>query len=242
MAMTWQDFAAEFRVALRLLEPFMASIVPTSMIFGALAVAAGLSAVEAVAMSGLVYSGAAQFTGLQLVVSGAGLPVIALVTMLLSLRLLLYGIALIDHIRPMPGWLKAVLAFLMVDTVFFLAKLRFSESLSAGRRNAFFLAAALIIYIGWVAGTTAGVILGDRLAAVGRDFGFDFLAYAAFAGLLAPYLRLRGGAAAALVAAAGLIVFRDLPYNLGLLLSCALAVAVVMAGRRIVGAWRGARA
>ncbi len=235
MAMTWQDFAAEFRVALRLLAPFMASIVPTAMIFGALAVAAGLTGLEAVAMSGLVYSGAAQFTGLELVASGAALPVIALVTALLSLRLMLYGIALIDHIRPMPGWLKAVLAFLMVDTIFFLAKLRFSEPLSPGRRNAFFLAVSLITYVSWLIGTAAGVVLGDRLAVVGRDLGLDFLAYACFAGLLAPYLRLRGGAAAALAAAAGLVIFRDLPHNLGLLLSCATAVAAVMAGRRIVG-------
>jgi 4-azaleucine resistance transporter AzlC len=235
MAMTRQDFAIEFRAALRLLAPFMASILPMAMIFGALAVAAGLSGVEAVAMSGLIYSGAAQFTSLELIASGAALPVIALVTALLSLRLVLYGIALIDYIRPMPGWLKAVLAFLMVDTIFFLVKLRFAEPLSAGRRNAFFLASSLITYTSWVVGTAAGVVLGDRLAVLGRDLGLDFLAYACFAGLLGPYLRLRGAAAAALVAAIGLVAFRDLPYNLGLLLCCALAVTVVMAARRLIG-------
>jgi 4-azaleucine resistance transporter AzlC len=233
MAMTRQDFAAEFPVALRLLAPFMASILPMAMIFGALAVAAGLSGVEAVAMSALIYSGAAQFTSLELILSGTALPVIALVTTLLSLRLLLYGIALIDHIRPMPGWLKALLAFLMVDTIFFLVKLRFSEPLSVGRRNAFFLASSLITYASWAGGTVAGVILGDRIAVLGREYGLDFLAYACFAGMLGPYLRSRGAAAAALVAAIGLVALHGLPYNLGLLLSAACAVAAVMAARRI---------
>jgi 4-azaleucine resistance transporter AzlC len=239
--MTSQDFAREFRAALRHCGPFIASVIPMGMIFGALAVAAGLSAVEAIAMSGLVYSGAAQFTGLQLAASGAGLPVIVLVTLLLSLRLLLYGLALVEDVRSMPAGLKAILAFGLVDAVFFIVKARFAEGLSEGRKRAFFLACVLLVYFSWLIGTALGVAIGDRLAVMGRDLGLDFLAYACFAGLLAPYLRLSGAGLAAALAVAGMIAFRDLPYNLGLLASCLFAVASVMGARRLVKATRQAR-
>lgn len=231
---TAEEFAGEFREAVLRCVAFLASLIPTGMIFGAFAVAAGLSGAESLAMSGLVYSGAAQFAGLELLASGAALFTVVLVTLLLSLRFLLYGVALVDDVRAMPAWLKFILAFTLVDATFFIVKARFAEGISEGRKRAFFLSCTLLIYASWLVGTALGVMVGDRIASAGQGLGLDFLAYAVFGALLAQGLRGRGGAAAVALTVVGMILFRDLPYNLSLPVSCGIAVLMVMIGRRLM--------
>lgn len=213
--------------ALKRSSPFLLSAFLSGIVFGALAKNAGLSVGNSLLMSAWVYSGAAQFVGLQLLVTHADLAVVLLTTLLLSLRFFIYAMSLVDDVKAVPISYRALLAFGLIDQVFFLAKVRYKEPVSARAKHVFFLACVLIFYFNWLAGTALGIYVGDRMASHVAHLGFDFIATASFIAMLGPYLKQRRSL---LVSLAALILYlpcQYLPYNLGLIVACLAAVTLV---------------
>ena len=213
--------------ALKRSSPFLLSAFLSGIVFGALAKNAGLSVGNSLLLSAWVYSGAAQFVGLQLLVTHADLAVVLLTTLLLSLRFFIYAMSLVDDVKAVPISYRALLAFGLIDQVFFLAKVRYKEPVSARAKHVFFLACVLIFYFNWLAGTALGIYVGDRMASHVAHLGFDFIATASFIAMLGPYLKQRRSL---LVSLAALILYlpcQYLPYNLGLIVACLAAVTLV---------------
>lgn len=223
----------ELSLAVQRCLPFIFSAAPIGGVFGALAVSQGLSPTESIAMSALIYSGAAQFSGLQLIVGGANLIVIALVTLLLSLRLFVYGMALVDDVRGMSKSLRLFLAFLLVDQPFFLIKARIAEGVDEQGKRLYFIFCCCIIYGSWVGGTALGLLAGSQFAQYNEALGLDFIAYSGFFALLMPALKTKATVAAAVLTAAAMMVFQQFPYNAGLLAACLTSVTLVMVFRRL---------
>ena len=72
---------------------FLIVVVPFAMLFGALATDAGLSLVEVITFSAVVFAGASQFAALQLMQDHAPLLVILATTLAANLRLVMYSAA-----------------------------------------------------------------------------------------------------------------------------------------------------
>ena len=81
-------------------QPMAASVLLYGAVFGVLAGEAGLSSIQALLMSALVYSGSAQLAALEIGVSGSLLPPLLLAVLLLNARYLLYGAALRPWRKP----------------------------------------------------------------------------------------------------------------------------------------------
>lgn len=222
-----EDSKGVWATALKRSSPFLMSAFLSGTVFGALAVGAGLSVGNSLLMSGWVYSGAAQFVGLQLLVAHADLAVVLITTLLLSLRFFIYAMSLVEEVKKVPITYRALLAFGLIDQVFFLAKDRYQEAVSARSKHLFFLACVLIFYFNWLAGTTFGIFVGDRIAGHASQLGFDFVASASFIAMLGPYLKQSRFLAVAVAALCIYLVAQDLPYNLGLIVASIGAVAAV---------------
>ena len=110
-------------------------------------------------MSGFIYSGAAQFVGLQLIVSHTSPAVALLTTLLLSLRFFLYSISLIDEVRSIPVAYRIMLAFGLIDAVFVMAKERFNEPGTQSEKHVFY-GVCTDLYFNWIIGTAIGLFLG----------------------------------------------------------------------------------
>lgn len=52
------------------------------------------------------------------------------------------------------------------------------------------MACVLIFYFNWIIGTAIGLFLGDTLAHYAAQYGLEFITYATFVAMLAPYLRV----------------------------------------------------
>ena len=87
-------------------------------VYGLSAREAGFSPIEAVAMSTIVFAGAAQFAAVGYVASGLAWPGIILLTALLNARHLLYSAALRPWLRDVPLPRRAVMAHLLTDETF----------------------------------------------------------------------------------------------------------------------------
>ena len=163
--------------------------------FGVLAVAAGLSWVQACVMSMLVFTGASQFAFIGVLAAGGGALAATGPAVMLAVRNAAYGLSLAP-ILPARLRDRAVAAQLVIDETTAMA--RAQDDPAAARRA--FLATGVSVWLCWNAGTLVGALLGGGLGDP-RTLGLDAMFPAAFLALLAPQLR-RAGAPVAAVAGA----------------------------------------
>jgi predicted branched-subunit amino acid permease len=161
--------------------------------FGALAVTAGLSLPQAMALSLLMFTGASQFAFVGLATSGGAAAATAV---LLGARNAFYGVSLAPLLRAR-GWRRPAAAHLVIDESTAMA---IGQPTPALARLGFY-ATGLAVFALWNLGTLVGVV-GAQLLADPRVLGFDAAAPAAFLALLAPRLRGHEAWTVALVAAA----------------------------------------
>ncbi|OHX21968.1 AzlC family ABC transporter permease [Chromobacterium sphagni] len=203
--------------------PMVVGAAPFGVIFGTLAVAAGLSPATTFAMSLLVFAGSSQFIAVSLISAGAALPVIWLTTFVVNLRHALYSATLLPYARQWPLAWRWPLAFWLTDETFAVVEHRFRSQGAAGGQW-YWLGSSLAMYGNWLAWTLAGVWLGRSVPGLAK-LGLDFAMVATFAAIVAPQLKKRPTLVAAAVAGLTALLARGLPYKLDLMLAALLGVA-----------------
>ncbi len=113
---------------LRAEVPILLGVIPFGMIYGVLALSAGLSVGAAQSMSAIVFAGSSQFIGATLIAAGAPGLVIVLTTLVVNLRHMLYSASVAPYVQKLrPGW-KWLLAYLLTDEAYAVVILHYRES------------------------------------------------------------------------------------------------------------------
>lgn len=192
--------------------------------FGALAVAAGLSVWQAVALSALLFSGGSQFALIGVLASGGSGVAAVAASSLLGLRNGFYGLQ-VARILEVRGWRRAVAAQLTIDESTAVA---LAQQGSARQRVGFW-ATGCSVYVFWNAMTLAGALLGNALGDP-KAWGLDAAASGAFIALLWPRLTTPAARGIALAAGAVALLATPLvPPGIPILLA---ALVAVLAGSR----------
>ena len=131
------------------------SAIGFGFVYGLSAREAGFSPIEAMAMSTIVFAGAAQFAAVGYVASGLAWPAIVLLTALLNARHLLYSAALAPWLRDVPFSRRAVMAHLLTDEAFALTIGHFRRIGRTDERG-YWIAAIGATFIPWNLATFAG--------------------------------------------------------------------------------------
>jgi 4-azaleucine resistance transporter AzlC len=219
----------EFLAGCRDEAPILLGVAPFGMIYGLLALRAGLGPFTAQAMSSVVFAGSSQLVAAQLIRDGAPAAVLVLTIFVVNLRHALYSASLAVHLKDLtPRW-KGLLAYLLTDEAYAVIAARISRDAASGQavaasRHWYFLGAGFTLWASWQVSTAAGVFLG---AQVPERLGLDFTLALTFIALVFPALRDRAAVAAAAAAGVISVVAFRVPYKLGLILA---AVAGVAAG------------
>ena len=156
------------------------SLFAFGMVFGLAARQADFSMVEALSMSLIAYSGAAQFAAVGLVAGGAPWLGIVVLTALLNARHVLYAASLAPWFAAVSRRRRAAAAHFLTDEVFALT-MPGVRALARLDLPAYALAAALTI-TPWVLATAVGYA-GGQLLPDPRALGLDIVFPAAMAGL-----------------------------------------------------------
>lgn len=197
--------------------------------FGALATAAGLSVVQACAMSVLVFTGGSQFALVGVVGSGGSPLSGAASAVLLGTRNAFYGAGLSPLLR-LRGLRRVLGAQLVLDESTAVAIAGQERSERAGRLG--FWATGLAVFVLWNAATLVGALAG-RAVGDPRALGLDAAVPAAFLALLAPRLRDRPTWLMALASAAvAVAAVPVVPAGVPVLVAALVPVVTVLAGRR----------
>ena len=210
--------------------PLLLGVFPFGMIYGILALEAGLTPAAAQAMSSIVFAGSSQFVAAQLFHAAAPAAVIVFTIAVVNLRHALYSATLAPYTRRLSPLWKALMAYLLTDEAFVVGIIHYrSLDSSAPEAQAqgqwYFLGAGLALWSTWQLSTAAGVFLG---AAVPAQWPLDFTLPLTFIALVAPGLKDRPAVAAAISAGLAALLAYSLPYRLGLILAALVGITVGM--------------
>ena len=185
-----------------------------------------MGAAAAIAMSALVFAGAAQFAALSVLAAGGGAVPAILAGVLLNLRFLPMGVAVAPWLRG--GVLRRSGYGATINDASWALSSR-----GEGRFDpAVMLGATIPQYPMWVLGTALGA-LGGELIGDPEDYGLDAVFPAFVLGLLLEEMRTRAGRAAALGGAAiALALIPFAPPGIPVLAAAVAAVLATFVDRR----------
>lgn len=184
--------------------------------FGALGVTAGLSILETMILSLVMFSGASQFAFVGVVATGgmAAIPTAIASAWLLGVRNGFYALRMAP-VLGMPGMAKLLSAQLTIDESTAVAA---AQSNQADERRGFWWT-GISVFVFWNLLTLAGAVLGDQIGDP-ANYGLDSAAAAAFLGLVWPRLntnlyRIIGLSAFVLAIATSAFVPAGIPVLMG---------------------------
>lgn len=215
----------QFLLGVRDEAPILLGVAPFGVIFGALAVAAGLPTLAAQAMSSVIFAGSAQFIAAQLLGAGASGVVIALVVFVVNLRHALYSASIAPHVQHLgPAW-KGLLAYLLTDEAYAVVITHYNKPDDATRKHWYFLGAGLTLWISWQISTALGILLGARIP---DDWPLAFMLPLTFIALVVPSLNSRSMIVAAVSAGITGYLTAGFPLKTGLLLAAVVGITAGM--------------
>ena len=162
--------AAAFPVTVPVLMGYLA----IGMAFGFMLQAIGYNFIWAFFMSLTIYAGSGQYLGVSLLSSAASLGTVALMTLLINFRHLVYGLSMLEKFRGM-GWRKFYMIFSLTDETY--ALLSSAQAPVGVDPKKFYFAIALLDQSYWIIGSVIGAVAGEILpiSTEGIDFAMTAL-------------------------------------------------------------------
>src|SRR6056297_183266 len=160
--------------------PIVIGYLPIALAFGILSKTTGITLLESIMFSSIVYAGASQFMALTMIAMGAGTLGIVLTTFLVNFRHFLMSASIAGKIENEKKSILPLIAFGITDETFSVASFS-KEKLTSG----FMMGLELAAYLSWNTGTAAGYLLGSTLPeSIQASMGIAL--YAMFIALVTP--------------------------------------------------------
>lgn len=192
-----KTLAAAFPVTVPVLMGYLA----IGMAFGLMLQSIGYGVVWAFFMSLTIYAGSGQYLGVSLLATGASLPQVAFLTLMINFRHLVYGLSMLEKFRGM-GVRKLYMMFSLTDETY--ALLSSARPPEGVEEHDFYFCVALLDHCYWIAGSVIGSLAG---AALGFDTtGVDFAMTALFLVIAVGQWKAAGSHLPALLGAAATLV------------------------------------
>lgn len=218
--------AAEFGAGLLAVVPLLLGAIPFGLIYGVLAVKAGIPPALAIAAAFIVFAGSAQLLITQLVTLGTPGGLIVLSVAVINLRHALYSAALALPLQPLPMRWKVLLAYLLTDEAYAAALKRFASPADPTHRHWFLFGCGFGLWAVWQAACIAGVLLGSEIPAA---WSLDFAGTLTFIAIVVPLLTDRAAWLAMVAAGCLALACAGLPYQ--------LAIVAAAVGGMLAGSW-----
>ncbi|MBM3180041.1 MAG: AzlC family ABC transporter permease [Chloroflexi bacterium] len=211
----WEGVRAEL--------PLLIGVFPFGMIYGALALNAGLSTFASQMMSSIVFAGSSQFVTAQLVHDSAPGFVIVLTIAVINLRHMLYSASLAPYLKDLSFKWKALLSYLLTDEAYAPGILQYEKEGVTPFSHWFLLGAGFSLWFVWQVSTALGIFIGAEMP---KDWPLDFALPLTFIAMVVPILKKRPLIAAALSAGVVALLAFHLPFKLGLILAALIGITI----------------
>jgi len=224
---------AAFLEGVRDMAPMLVGIIPFGMVCGVGAISVGASPLAALAMSMIMFSGAAQIVAVQLLAADAPFGVIVLSCLVVSLRLLMYSAAMAPHLRQLDQRWRNVLSYVLTDQAFAGTIQRFRDSDDLSGNASYFLGTGVLLWGTWQVATVVGIFVGQIVPA---SWQLEFVVPLCFIAVLMPLLRDRVSLLVFVVTAIAVVALDAMPLRLSMICAGLLGIAAGMIGDKAKGA------
>jgi predicted branched-subunit amino acid permease len=159
------------------------AVAPFGIVFGAAAATAGLSLLQAVGYSALIFGGSSQFAAVEILGDGGSVASAAIAGLLLNVRSLAFGVIMAPALAGV-WWQRAAMSQLMIDESTAVGSVQDGR---AWRRYGY-LVAGVGVFVVWNLTTIIGHVVFAGAGDIITDLGLDAAGPAAFLALLWPRL------------------------------------------------------
>jgi 4-azaleucine resistance transporter AzlC len=209
--------------------PAVIAMIPFALLLGQQAAMKGLSALEVLAMSTIVFAGSAQFLAVTIWTDPAPVLALAFAAFILNLRHVMMGASLSRKIQSF-GPIKFVAVYFMTDESWAITEKR---ALHHPLTPAYYFSASLTLFVSWQIFTVLGTMIGALIADPSR-FGFDFAFPAIFIALTVGFWRgWRTAPVVAASAATALIVHMSVDGTWYVIAGAAAGIAAALVTNKL---------
>ena len=219
----------EFISGVKAEMPLMIGVLPFGMIYGILAIGAGLPPSTAQAMSAIIFAGSSQFIFAQLYALGVPSIINVLTVGVINLRHGLYSASIAPYLQNLPNRWKWVLAYLLTDEAYAVTINHYQQDGDQRNMHWFYLGSGLMLWTTWQLSTAAGIFLGTSIPA---SWSLDFTLALTFIAIVVPGRKDHASTGAAVSAGVAAVLLFNLPLKLGLLAASLIGILVGLAIER----------
>lgn len=162
--------------------PIAFGYVPMGIGYAAIAIKAGMSPIQTVSMSILVYAGAGQIIAASMVLSGATAMAIILTNFVVNLRYFVMSTCVLNKTKGSNLPLNILAAHVTVDESFAMFSLSDDSNIWT------YLGIAIFAWLSWILGAGIGVVILDLLPVIVTN-SFNISLYALFVAILIPAIK-----------------------------------------------------
>jgi predicted branched-subunit amino acid permease len=232
-------FGADARIAARRRDAFlrgMRAVAPATiatgtwgLVTGVAMVKIGLTTVQALGMTLLVFAGSAQLAALPLIAAAAPAWVVLLTATVVNLRFVIFSAGLQPFFKRFSLGRRLLLGYVTSDVGFALFLSRFVNAPDAERGSLeqvwFFLGMAAGNWLAWQTMSVLGILLA---AQVPGAWGLEFASILALIALTMPMITSRPALVGAVTAGIVAVLGAALPLKLGLVAAVVVGIAAAM--------------
>ena len=216
---------AEFREGMRATASVAPGIAAWGLMTGVAMVKSGMSVIEAVAMTLLVYAGSSQLAAIPLIVAGAPAWVIWATGFCVNLRFVVFSLHLRSYLMHLPRWRRLVNGFLTADLSYAVFTSRFPQPAQDApgqlAQESFLAGNYFVTWVAWTGASLLGVALGN---AIPSAWGLGFAGVLCLVGVLCSLANTRLRLLSAAIAGAAAVAAYALPFKLNIVAAIAVAV------------------
>jgi len=196
---------------------------------GVAMVKSGLSVLEALLMTLIVYAGSAQLAAVPMIASGAPLWVILAAACCVNLRFVVFSAHLWPYLMHLPRWQRLATGYVTGDLSYVFFARRYPKPGQTpeelARQQAYLMGNCAVNYLAWMAASLIGIALAN---AIPTAWGLGFAGILALLGVLSSLASSPLRIVSAGVAGAAAVVAWALPLKLNILVAIACAVALCL--------------
>ncbi|MDP3253930.1 MAG: AzlC family ABC transporter permease [Hydrogenophaga sp.] len=200
-----------------------------ALMTGVAMVQSGLSVLEAVLMTLIVYAGSAQLAAVPMITAGAPMWVILAAAFCVNLRFVVFSAHLRPYVMHLPRWQRLVTGYVTGDLSYVFFARRFPHVGSTpdelARQQAYLMGNCAVNYVAWMSMSMLGIALAN---AIPLAWGLGFAGILALLGVLCSLASSKLRVVSAGVAGAAAVAAWALPLKLNILVAIASAVAICL--------------
>ncbi|MDP3761303.1 MAG: AzlC family ABC transporter permease [Ramlibacter sp.] len=220
--------------------PLATGIGAWGLMTGVAMVKSGMSVVEALAMTFLVYAGSSQLASIPLIVAGAPAWVILATGFCVNLRFVVFSLHLRPYLMHMPRWRRLAHGYLTADMTYAMFTSRFPQPgqtvAERAEQESYLAGNYFATWTSWMLPSVAGIALANLIP---TSWGLGFAGVLCLIGILCSLANTPLSLLSALIAGTAAVAAYALPLKLNIVIAIAAAVlASFWLEKRAPAAWR----